>query len=261
MSFFFLFISGSLKTQGLPRSVRKPSTTGWHQAPFLSWSSLQSLFFAWKSKPLIWHKSQTCYILLLGHFSPLGKTAPQGNCCWEKKKRKKDSFISKEECQVLQNSSKIPTIRGYWTKAVVQRQKILFSPNTSKRKCRHHHSSHILLSSISRKLVTKASCNYHALQRPDSAEVVTICFEQDAKFVKSLPLCFSTLGHFPHSSGLSPPWGLCHRFHRSCHCNPGQWGTQRPSSHCTAVPGAEPAHQSSGFFLKGEHAVVTAFTS
>lgn len=90
-----------------------------------------------------------------------------------------------------------------------------------------------------------------------------ICFEheQDVKFVKSLPLYFSVPGHFPHSSGLFPPWGLCHRFHRSYHCNPGLLGTQRPSSHCTAVPGAESAHQGSGFFLKREHATLTAFTS
>lgn len=95
--------------------------------------------------------------------------------------------------------------------------------NTSKRKCRHHHSSHILLPGMSRKLLTKLSCNYRTLQSPESAKVTVICFEnkENVKFAKSLPLYFSVPGHFPHSSGLFPPWGLCHRFRRSYHCNPG----------------------------------------
>lgn len=85
-------------------------------------------------------------------------------------------------------------------------------------------------------------------------KIIMICFEheQDVNCGKSLPLYFSVLGHFLYSSGLFPPWGLCHRFHRSYHCSPGLSGIQKPSSHCTAVPGADPAHQGSGFFLKRE---------
>lgn len=141
--------------------------------------------------------------------------------------KKKNAFVSKEESQVQKPPSKVPTVRGCWTKAGPGTEDLVFPKpyiNTSKRKCRHHHSSHILfLLGISRKLLTKVSCNYRALRRPESAKVIMICFEQeqDVKFVKSLPLYFSVPGHFPHSSGLFPPWGLCHRFHRSYRCNPG----------------------------------------
>lgn len=181
--------------------------------------------------------------------------------------KKKNAFVSKEEGQVQQVQFQGPYCQRPMDKTCGPGTEDLVFPkqyiNTSKRKCRHHHSSHILSPGISRKLLTKVSCNYRALRRPESAKVIMICFEheQDVKFVKSLPLYFSVPGHFPHSSGLFPPWGLCHRFHRSYRCNPGLLGTQRPSSHCTAVPGAESAHQGSGFFLKREHATVTAFTS
>lgn len=155
-------------------------------------------------------------IVLQGHFSPFGKTAAPG----KKELKKKNYLVSQEEGKFHPRS----LLSGCWTKAVVQAPRILFSPNSSMRKCRHHHSSHILLPSISRKQLTKASRNCCALQRPDSAKVFMICFEQeqDAESLKSLPLCFSVPGHFPRSSGLFPPWGLCHRFHRSYHYNPGQ---------------------------------------
>lgn len=181
--------------------------------------------------------------------------------------KKQNAFMSQEEGQVQQLSSKVPNSESLLDKSCGPETEDLVFPkpyiNASKRKHRQHHSSHILLLGISKKLLTNVSCNYCASERPESAKIITICFEykQDLKVVRSPPLCFSVPGHFPHSSGLFPPWGLCHRFHRSYHCNPGLSGIQRPSSHCTAVPGAEPAHQGSRFFLKREHATIRVFTS
>lgn len=87
--------------------------------------------------------------------------------------KKKNVFVSKEEDQIQQIPSKVPSAHSCWTKAVVQGQRILFSLNYTstplKRKHRHCCSSHILLSGISRKPLTKFSCIYCALWRPESA--------------------------------------------------------------------------------------------
>lgn len=97
-------------------------------------------------------------------FSPL-KTAPRGNlrkkrmCSCQRKKTKLNNFHP----------------RFLLPKSCTPRTKDLVSPelhiNTSKRKHRHCCSSHILLSGISRKPLTKVYCIYCASWRPESAKI------------------------------------------------------------------------------------------
>lgn len=195
-------------------------------------------------------------------FFPIRKDSTSG-----KLEEKNHVFMSKEEDQIQQLPSKVPTARGCWAKAEVQGQRILFSLN---------YTSTLLRGSTGIAAPATSTCHASAenhsqrshvfiVHHEDQSQqkIIMICFEhkQDVNCGKNLPLYFSVLGHFPYSSGLFPPWGLCHRFRRSYHCNPGLSGIQRPSSHCTAAPGADPAHQGSGFFLKREHATVTVLTS
>lgn len=61
-------------------------------------------------------------------FFPIGKDSSSRKLLLGKKK---NAFVSKEEGQVQQFSSKVPTVSGRWTKPVVQGQRILFSPNNT----------------------------------------------------------------------------------------------------------------------------------
>lgn len=71
---------------------------------------------------------------------------------------------------------------------------------------------------------------------------------------RHLPPRSSMPAHSLHSSGPVPLWGPHHRCHRSCHCSLGQWGTQRPNSHCTAAPAAGSAPPRSESSLEEEQA-------
>lgn len=184
-----------------------------------------------------------------------------------KLEEKRNVFTLKEEDQIQQLPSKVPPTQGCWTKAVVQGERISFSLNYTSTPLRGSTGTAAPATSSCQASAENHSQRSHVFivhhEDQSQQKITMICFEhkQDVSCGKNLPLYFSVLGHFPYSSGLFPPWGLCHRCHRSYHCNPGLSGIQKPSSHCTAAPGAEPAHRGSGFYLKKEHATVTVFTS
>lgn len=86
------------------------------------------------------------------------------------KKKKKNGFVSKEEVQQL--SSKDPTVRGCWTKAVVQRQRILFSPN---------HTSTPLRGSAGITTPATSSCQASAENCSQMSHVIIVHYEDQSQ--------------------------------------------------------------------------------